>query len=381
MAHHSLKDLYVEELRDLYDAERQITQALPQMIKASSSSDLRQAFQKHQEETKYQVERLDLIFKKLGSEPRGKHCKGIEGIIAEGMETIREGGAPPDVSDAAIIASAQRIEHYEIAAYGTARTFADRLADDYAADLLQKTLDEEAAADKLLTTLAEGGINQSAGAGQSVRGSGLTFVSTSELPAPSTGSYGFSDVRIVGAGDDDLGQIDGFVVDRQSGRPYYVVVDSGGWFTGTRYLLPINAVNFERNHRRMRTSLDKGTIKKYPEFDRDAFESGGERRVAYENRLMQTYGREPVRGQEGWWDYDRMEEFRKPDWWAYDRWTPSEPVRADRGRYASPSSVVSGGMRPDVDDVNDINRPGSEGRSTVDEPRLGEPNAPKRNRR
>ena len=119
-------------------------------------------------------------------------------------------------------------------------------------------------------------------------------------------------------------------MDRRSGRPYYVVVDSGGWFTGNRYLLPINTVNFDRNHRQMRTTLDKGAIEEYPEFDRDAFESSDERRREYESRLMQTYGREPVRGQEGWWDYDRMEEFRKPEWWEY------RPLDAERTRPRGP---------------------------------------------
>ena len=377
MAHHSLKDLYIDELRDLYDAERQISKALPQMMKASSSPDLRQAFQKHQEETNFQMERLDLIFKKLGNQPQGKHCRGIEGIIAEGMEHIREGGAPPDVSDAAIIASAQRIEHYEIAAYGTARTFAERLEDDYSADLLQRTLDEEGAADKLLTSLAEGGINQGAGAGRTLRGSGLTFVRTADLPAAETGSYGFSDVRIVGTANDDLGQIDGFVIDRRSGRPYYVVVDSGGWFTGNRYLLPINSVNFDRNSRQMRTTLDKDTIKKYPEFDRSAFETGGERSTEYESRLMQAYGREPVRAQEGWWDYDRMEEFRKPDWWNYDRWTPSE-MPPERDRVGGSSGSLTG--RGERDIAPGGYEPGSEGRSRIDDPRLNDPDKPTRGR-
>ncbi|RPJ79436.1 MAG: ferritin-like domain-containing protein, partial [Acidobacteria bacterium] len=212
MPFQSLKDLYIDQLRDLYDAEQQIAQAMPRMIKASSSPDLKQTFQTHLDETKFQVERLDLIFKKLGQSPGGRHCRGIEGNIAAGTELIQEGSAP-DVSDAAIIASAQRVEHYEMAGYGCARTFADRLNDSYASELLQQTLDEEETADHLLTNLAEGGINQSASEGKELRGSRLTFVSGGEFAGQD-----FTDVRIVGAANDDLGRVDGFVLDRNSGR-------------------------------------------------------------------------------------------------------------------------------------------------------------------
>lgn len=159
----SLHDLYVDELKDLYNAENQILKALPKMAKAASSPDLAQAFQDHLEETEGQVARLDKIFKKLDVNPKGKKCKAMEGLLEEGKEVMEE-DADPVVRDAALIAAAQRVEHYEMAGYGCVRTFAQLLGYDDASDLLQETLDEEGAADKKLTELAESVINAEAAA-------------------------------------------------------------------------------------------------------------------------------------------------------------------------------------------------------------------------
>lgn len=370
MAFQSLKDLYVDQLRDLYDAEQQISEAMPKMIRASSSPDLKQTFQKHLDETRFQVERLDLIFKKLGQAPAGRRCRGMEGILAEGNDVMDQGGAP-DVADAALIAAAQRVEHYEIAGYGCARTFAGRLRDDYAADLLQKTLDEEEIADQMLTGLAEGGINQSAGEGKEIRESRLAYVNSTQLAGE---RFNFNDVRIVGPADDDLGRVDGFVLDRASGRPYYVVVDSGGWFTGNRYLLPINSLNFKQGDRQMRVSLDKDTIKKYPKFDGDAFERTDERSRQYERQLLEVYGREPIRSEEGGrFDYERLEEFHQPDWWITEGVSVTRIPGGTRGsetnRTAAAPGRAPGERRAATPDrTSDVDRPASEGRSTVDEP-------------
>lgn len=154
----SLQKLYIEELRDLYNAEQQITKALPKMAKAASSPDLKQAFEDHQKQTEEHVHRLERIFEKLGESPKGKTCRGMEGIIREGEEMIQE-NADPSVRDAALISAAQRVEHYEMAGYGTVRNYAKLLDHKDAAKLLQKTLDEEGATDKKLTKLAESGIN------------------------------------------------------------------------------------------------------------------------------------------------------------------------------------------------------------------------------
>ncbi len=158
-----LSDLYKEELKDLYSAESQLVAALPKMAKAASSPDLKKAFESHLEETKVQIQRLEQVFEEIEGSPRGKKCKAMEGLVEEGAELIKEkADFEPAVLDAALIGAAQRIEHYEIAAYGTVRTFAQQLGYTKAVNLLQQTLDEESAADEKLTTLAVSGINQQA---------------------------------------------------------------------------------------------------------------------------------------------------------------------------------------------------------------------------
>lgn len=155
---HTLKDLYIEELKDLYSAEKQLTKALPKMAKAATDKQLQQAFRNHLRETAEHVARLERICKDLGVSPRGKKCVGMEGLIEEGNELIQE---KPDegVLDAGLISKAQHVEHYEMAGYGTVRTYARQLGYDDQAELLQQTLDEEGKADHLLTALAESGIN------------------------------------------------------------------------------------------------------------------------------------------------------------------------------------------------------------------------------
>jgi len=157
----SLRDLYIAELRDLYDAENRIIKALPKMAEAANSPDLRNAFEEHLEQTRGHVNRLEQVFEKLDETAKGQKCKGIIGIIDE-AEDLMDEDASPAVCDAALIASAQRVEHYEIAAYGTVRTFARRLGYEDQARLLAQTLQEEGATDKKLTSLAESYINESA---------------------------------------------------------------------------------------------------------------------------------------------------------------------------------------------------------------------------
>jgi ferritin-like metal-binding protein YciE len=160
----SLRKLYVDELKDLYSAEKQILQALPRMAKKAKNALLKQAFELHLEETQRQVERLDQVFELLGKSPRGKKCKGMEGLIEEGKEMMQE-EMEPEVMDAALIAAAQRVEHYEIAGYGTVRTYARILGENQHVKLLQQTLDEEGNTDKKLTQLAESSINVEAAVG------------------------------------------------------------------------------------------------------------------------------------------------------------------------------------------------------------------------
>jgi ferritin-like metal-binding protein YciE len=157
----SLEKLFLEELKDVYNAEKQILRALPKMAKAAESPELENAFTKHLKETEGHVQRLEQIFKELGQAARGKKCKGMEGLLEEGKEVLEEEGEPA-VIDAALIASAQRVEHYEIAAYGCLRTYANLLGYSEAERLLSQNLQEEEAADKKLTQLGEGGINEAA---------------------------------------------------------------------------------------------------------------------------------------------------------------------------------------------------------------------------
>jgi ferritin-like metal-binding protein YciE len=150
----TLKDLFVEELKDLYSAEKQLIKALPKMAKAATSEDLKEGFLEHLEQTKGHAERLEQVFELLGQKPRAKTCKAMEGLIEEGKELLEE-DAESEVLDAGLIAAAQRVEHYEIAGYGCVRTYAELLGEDEARELLQQTLDEEAETDKKLTQLAE----------------------------------------------------------------------------------------------------------------------------------------------------------------------------------------------------------------------------------
>jgi ferritin-like metal-binding protein YciE len=166
MAGDTLRDALVDEIRDLYNAEKQLTKALPKLAKGANSDELREAIESHLEETQGQVTRLERVFELLDEKPRGKHCAGIAGIIEEGSDTLQEDleGA---VMDAAIIAAAQRAEHYEIAAYGTVVAWAEALELTDVAAVLSETLEEEKAADEKLSALAEAGINEAATAGES----------------------------------------------------------------------------------------------------------------------------------------------------------------------------------------------------------------------
>ncbi len=160
----TLHDVFLNELKDVYDAERQLTKALPKMAKAASSDELREAFESHLNETEGQVSRLEKVFEALDETIRGKHCEGMAGIIAEGKSTMEE-DLDESSMDAALIAGAQRVEHYEMAAYGTLVAWARAMGHDEVVSLLEENLDEEKAADEKLSSLAEGGINQAAAEG------------------------------------------------------------------------------------------------------------------------------------------------------------------------------------------------------------------------
>lgn len=161
MKAHTLRDLLVHEINDLHSAESQLIEALPEMIEAANDERLVAAFTKHLSETKQHLERLNDILKRLNEEPDGQKCQAMAGLLKEGAAAIKN-DAEPNVQDAAIIAASQRVEHYEMAGYGCARTFARLLGEEEIAEILQGTLDEEGATDRKLTDIAMSGINQHA---------------------------------------------------------------------------------------------------------------------------------------------------------------------------------------------------------------------------
>jgi ferritin-like metal-binding protein YciE len=154
----TLDDMYMDLLKDLYSAEKQLVKALPKMAKSAQASDLQRAFQEHLKQTEGQVERIERIFKDLEGSPRGKKCVAMEGLVEEGSEVMKE-DAEPAAMDAGLIAAAQKVEHYEIAAYGTARAWAHQLGYHDAAKLLEQTLEEESMANEKLTRIAESHVN------------------------------------------------------------------------------------------------------------------------------------------------------------------------------------------------------------------------------
>ena len=164
MQTNSFRELYIDELRDLYNAETQLTKALPKMAKASTNEQLRRAFEEHLRQTSEHVSRLEQIFEQLDEKPTGKKCAGMEGLVKEGSETMKE-DFEDEVMDAAIIGAAQRVEHYEIAAYGTVRDFAEILGENEHVSLLEQTLEEEKQTDQKLTELAQD-INPQAAQGE-----------------------------------------------------------------------------------------------------------------------------------------------------------------------------------------------------------------------
>lgn len=159
----TLRDVLVHELKDLHSAEKQLTKALPKMAKAAANEELAAGFEHHFKQTEEHLRRLDTILQDMGESARGPSCKAMEGLIEEGRELIEEPGVP-EVKDALLISAAQRVEHYEIAAYGSARTFAEKLGEVKVAELLQKTLDEEMETDAILTKIARKAVNNAASA-------------------------------------------------------------------------------------------------------------------------------------------------------------------------------------------------------------------------
>jgi ferritin-like metal-binding protein YciE len=324
MALASLKDLYFDELGDLYDAETQMIRTLPRLADAARAPELREALKKHYDESRLHLERLELIFTHWGERPRSRPCAGLAGIVQEADDRLNQ-EATDDVRDAAIIGGAQRMEHYEIAAYGCARTYARRLNRLDEARLLQETLHEEGRTDHRLSHLAETHINDDAR-------------SEADLQAPPpVGRLQYVPIDVIAQGrkdreplpvrneaGEDLGTLDGLVAEGDLGAARYAVVDAGGLFTHRRYLLPLHLVRFDENTRVLRINVDKEVASRYPPFDRDEFQTmNDEDRDGYERRLLEFFSSRD----EG----PRRESppAKLPDWLLSALWITVPPRRAE----------------------------------------------------
>jgi len=289
----SLKDLYFDELETLYDAETQMIRELPRLVEAARALDLRAALKKHCEESRLHLERLELIFTHWGARRHPKVCAGLAGIVQEADDRLNQ-EATDDTRDAAIIGIAQRIEHYEMAAYGCARTYARRLNRPDEARLLQETLDEEGRIDRRLTDIAEAHINDDARSEEDFISprtpGGLRYLEAGDA---ATGFGLWERLPVRNDGDEELGAFDGVVVDSVIAHPRYLVVDSGSLFVHRRYLLPFDGVRFDDQARVLRVNIDRNVASCYPSFDRDAFSamSDTEKR-AFERRLFDFFPRD-----------------------------------------------------------------------------------------
>src|SRR5258706_2464159 len=242
MANVPLRDLYVAELYDLMNSEKQLLAELPVMAARATSARLQRALDEHHAETKVHLERVRLLIEQLNEPARVIPGGAMAALIEDARRRLKE-TERGDILDAALIACAQRIEHYEMASYGTARSYAESLEDFDAVRILQQTLDEEGHTDYALTKLAERGINQAASedlVDHATRyRSRLRYIAVKDLP----GANEEGELRLHNHEDDErLGVLDGFIVDSQSGRPIYHVIDSRGWFAGRRYVVPVGQI-------------------------------------------------------------------------------------------------------------------------------------------
>jgi len=323
MAIASLKDLYFDELGDLYDAETQMIRLLPRLAEAARAPELREALKKHCDESRLHLERLELIFTHWGERRRAKSCAGLAGIVQEADDRLNQ-EATDDTRDAAIIGAAQRIEHYEMAAYGCARTYARRLNRLDEARLLQETLDEEGRIDHRLSEIAEAHVNDDARL-------------EADLQAePPSGRLRYVPMDVIAQGrkdreplpirnnEGDLGTLDGLIAERDLGAARYAVVDAGGLLKRRRYLLPLNLLRFDERDRVLRVSIDKDVANRYPDFDRDEFQTMSEEdRRGYEARLLNFFPADDGAARE-------PQTPSLPDWLLNSAWITVSPRRAEQ---------------------------------------------------
>jgi ferritin-like metal-binding protein YciE len=315
----TLRDLYAAELHDLMNAEQQIVVELPFLASRATSLRLRRAFEDHHAETVVQIDRLRLLLQQLNEPAKRDPSGAVAALIQDGRRRFDD-TERGETLDAALIAAAQRIEHYEISSYGIARSYAEALGDYDAVRILQQTLDEEGHADQLLTTLAERGINQAAGDDllqESTRyRSRLRFLGVKDLVEGRQ-----QEIHLHNAVDEHLGTLDGFVIDSDSGRPIYYVIDSRGWFAGRRYVVPVGQIDFEEGATALRTGLSRTELARYPEFSPSAFIAMEDTdALRYERRLHRIFAPE-TKPYDGRPDYQNLAVYRPPSWPMTDPWT------------------------------------------------------------
>jgi len=329
----TLRDLYAAELHDLMNAEKQIVAELPVMASRATSIRLRRAFEDHHGETRVQIDRLRLLLRQLNEPPKGISGGAVAALIEDARRRFDD-TERGETLDAALIAAAQRIEHYELASYGTARSYAEALGDYDAARILQQTLDEEGHTDHLLTKLAERGINQAAGDDvleESTRyRSRLRFVGVKDVPDARE-----HEVHLHNASGEHLGTLDGFVVDSESGRPVYYVVDSRGWFAGRRYVVPVGQIDADEGATALRTTLTRAELARYPEFSPSAFTAMDDNdALRYERRLHRMFAPD-TKPYDGRPVYENLPVYRAPTWLMTGVWMSDSsgfavaPPRAD----------------------------------------------------
>jgi len=329
----TLRDLYAAELHDLMHAEKQIVAELPLMASRATSLRLRRAFEDHLAETRVQIDRLRLLLEQLNEPAKGIPGGTIAALIEDARRRLDD-TERGETLDAALIAAAQRIEHYELASYGTARTYARLLGLNDDAKLLQQTLDEEGHTDHLLTKLAERGINQAAGDDvleESTRyRSRLRFVGVKDVPEARE-----RDVHLHNVAGEHLGTLDGFVVDSGSGRPIYYVVDSRGWFAGRRYVVPVGQIEAEEGATALRMTLTRAELARYPEFSPSAFTAMDDTdALRYERRLHRMFAPD-IKPYDGRPVYENLPVYRTPTWLMTGVWMSESsgfavtPPRAD----------------------------------------------------
>jgi ferritin-like metal-binding protein YciE len=314
MASVTLRDLYVAELHDLMNSEKQLLAELPGMAARATSARLQHALDEHHAETKVHIERVRLLIAQVNEPARVTPGGAMAALIEDARRRLRE-SERGDILDAALIACAQRIEHYEMASYGTARSYAESLGDYDAVRILQQTLDEEGHTDHTLTKLAEHGINQAASEDlvddPTRYRSRMRYIAAKDLP----GAREEGELHLLNhEGDEHLGILDGFIVDSQSGRPIYYVIDSRGWFAGRRYVVPVGQIEPYEGATALHTTLTRKELARYPEFSPSAFTAMDDSdALRYERRLHRAFAPD-TKPYDGRPVYENLPIYRTPSW-------------------------------------------------------------------